>query len=99
MQKQDIANSAVLTWLREQSNLIWENTIEKGLWRRILKVVVATTTANAIMLIPQLEPVIGKASYLAGLLLSPRLIFCVPDFFRRYCDSLWSPRKTLWTDG
>lgn len=67
MQKQAITNSATSTWLREQSNLIWENVVTKGLWRRMLKVVVATTTANAIMLIPQVEPAIGKASYLAGI--------------------------------
>lgn len=67
MQKQAIANSAVSKWLREQSNLVWENVVEKGLWRRMLKVVVATTAANAITLIPQVEPVIGKASYLAGI--------------------------------
>jgi hypothetical protein len=67
MQKQAITNSAVSKWLREQSNLVWENVVEKGMWRRMLKVVIATTTANAITLIPQVEPVIGKASYLAGI--------------------------------
>ena len=66
MKKQSITNSAASIWLREQAALIWENVVEKGLWRRILKVVVATTAANAIMLIPQVEPVIGKAAYLAG---------------------------------
>ena len=66
MKKQAITDSAASIWLREQAGLIWENVVEKGLWRQILKVVVATTAANAIMLIPQVEPVIGKAAYLAG---------------------------------
>lgn len=57
---------AASKWLRKQWEAVWENAFEKGLWKRVLKVTVATTAANAIMLIPQVEPVIGKAAYLAG---------------------------------
>lgn len=67
MQKVSLSEAAVSKWVHEQSKVIWENVVEKGLWRRMLKVVVATTAANAIMLIPQVEPVIGKAAYLAGI--------------------------------
>ena len=67
MEKPATSTAAVKQWILEQSNVIWQNVVEKGLWRRMLKVVVATTAANTIMLIPQVESVIGGAAYLAGI--------------------------------
>jgi Putative ER transporter, 6TM, N-terminal len=58
---------AASQWLREQGKVIWDNVVKKGLWKRMLKITIATSAANAIMLIPQVEPVIGKAAYLAGI--------------------------------
>ena len=53
-------------WPAERVIDIWDNVRKNGLWRRILKVVVATSIVDAIMLIPAVEVVVGKAAYLAG---------------------------------
>lgn len=62
-----ITRAIILPWLQEQRTAIWENVIGQGLWKRMLKVTIATTAANSIMLIPQVEASIGLASYLAGI--------------------------------
>lgn len=54
-------------WPVERSNEIWDNVRKKEVWRRMIKIVVATTLVDAIILIPSVEHVIGKAAYLAGI--------------------------------
>ena len=56
-----------LKWPVERSNEIWDNVRKKEIWRRMIKIVVATTLVDAIVLIPRVEHVIGKAAYLAGI--------------------------------
>jgi hypothetical protein len=67
MQNAALFYQAASQWLRGQGEAIWDNVVKKGLWKRMLKITIATSAANAIMLIPQVEPVIGKAAYLAGI--------------------------------
>ncbi|KKY16868.1 putative uncharacterized membrane protein [Phaeomoniella chlamydospora] len=58
----------VIEWPIDRCVAIWDMLrTNKLLWRRMVKVVIATTAADAIMLIPSVEASIGKAAYLAGI--------------------------------
>ena len=54
-------------WPLERTKAIWENVVQNNLWKRMLKIVIATTIVNSIILIPGSEAAIGVAGYLGGI--------------------------------
>lgn len=57
----------VSQWPVERAKAIWENIWSEGLWKRMLKIVIATTIVNSIVLIPASKAAIGAAAYLGGI--------------------------------
>ena len=62
-----LVRDMLVDWPVQRSSEIWDNVRKKEVWRRMVKIVVATTLTDAIILIPRVELVIGKAAYLAGI--------------------------------
>lgn len=61
------ASKVAFQWPFHRAKAIWDNIIAEKLWKRMLKIVIATTIVNSIVLIPATEAGIGKAAYLGGI--------------------------------